>query len=79
MSIPGFDRAQRQWENMTPYDNECRQCEDDLYQCGFCGTVQETCEQCPDCGSPEVVLMDDVDKHELHAEPDEPEYDPYDD
>lgn len=73
--IIGFARAQAQWENATPYDNECLECEDDLFYCYDCSHVMDKCEPCRECGGNEVLMMDDDQKHQMHLERDEPDPD----
>lgn len=62
----GFASAQRQYENMEPYANEC-DCEE-LFECGNCEHTALEGGECPKCigAADEPIMMEPVERTERH-------------
>lgn len=60
----GFASAQRQFENMEPYGDEC-DCPE-LFECGNCGEFSTEAKECTECteGSDEAWNYESVERTE---------------
>lgn len=56
MSIPGFESAQRAYENATPFDNDCACEESGWYICDDCGHNNDAAGTCPEQECPTMNL-----------------------